>query len=190
MLQWRRVYSKDGPGGSKFARAHAVRRRRRFQCRCVFNNSGTGGAVLKAPHATRTVRCPAAAALPVVRCVAQSTQTMVARSLDTLKQLAAKVSADTRQRLSDQLGDVDGALDSIETQLTDASSIKALASSTMTDDLQQLSVDGFVGGDVTELTSVASATAEKLREASQIDSVIEETSLAIEHGRRGDHSHG
>ena len=33
-----------------------------------------------------------------------------------------------------------------------------------------------MGGDVTELTSVASATAEKLREASQIDSVIEETS--------------
>ena len=83
------------------------------------------------------MRCPAAAALPVVRCVAQSTQTMVARSLDTLKSLTTKVSADTRQRLSDQLGDVDGALDSIETQLTDASSIKALASSTMTDDLQQ-----------------------------------------------------
>ena len=95
------------------------------------------GATLKAPHATSTVRCPAAAAVPVVRCVAQSTQTMVARSLDTLKQLTTKVSADTRQRLSDQLGDVDGALDSIETQLTDASSIKALASSTMTDDLQQ-----------------------------------------------------
>ena len=134
------------------------------------------GASLKAPHATRTVRCPAAAALPVVRCVAQSTQTMVARSLDTLKSLTTKVSADTRQRLSDQLGDVDGALDSIETQLTDASSIKALASSTMTDDLQQRASTAFVGGDVTELTSVASATAEKLREASQIDSVIEETS--------------
>ena len=78
--------------------------------------------------------------------------------------------------MSDQLGDVDGALDSIETQLTDASSIKALASSTMTDDLQQRASTAFVGGDVSELTSVASATAERLREASQIDSVIEETS--------------
>ncbi len=46
----------------------------------------------------------------------------------------------------------------------------------MTDDLQQRASTAFVGGDVTELTSVASATAEKLREASQIDSVIEETS--------------
>ena len=44
------------------------------------------------------------------------------------------------------------------------------------DDLQQRASTAFVGGDVTELTSVASATAEKLREASQIDSVIEETS--------------
>ena len=61
------------------------------------------GASLRAPHATNSVRCPAAAALPVVRCVAQSTQTMVARSLDTLKSLTTKVSADTRQRLSEHL---------------------------------------------------------------------------------------
>lgn len=134
------------------------------------------GATLTSPHSSNTVRCPAANALPVVRCVARTTQTMVARSLEALKALTAKVPSQTRQRLSDRLNDVDGTLDSVEASLSNA---PRLLSHALDDDLRKRASAGFVGGDVTALSSVASAATDKLRQASHIDAVLAETSDVV-----------
>lgn len=132
------------------------------------------GATLTSPHSSNTVRCPAANALPVVRCVAQTTQTMVARSLEALKALTAKVPSQTRQRLSDRLNDVDGTLDSVEASLSNAP--RLLSHALDDDDLRKRASAGFVGGDVTALSSVVTSATDKLRKASHIDAVLEETS--------------